>query len=80
MNSFMKFPEMLTRLIQFETKEKINIITNNMIYSVNKSFIVGISPLFFQVIQANPMIKEIYLPISEDIDDFFQGNLKDQKL
>ena len=51
-----------------------------MIYSINKSLIVGVSPLFFQLIQANPMIKEIYLPIDENLDDFFQGKSKDQKL
>ena len=76
----MDFPETILRLDQIESKEKINIITNEMTYTINKSFAAAISPIFFQAIKENPMIQEIYLPINENIKEFFKGKSIDREL
>ena len=76
----MEFSDALSSLIQFDSKEKIDIITNTLVYRINKSFAAAISPLFSQLIKDNPMAKEIYLPIDENLDSFFEGKAIDRKL
>ena len=76
----MDFPETLIRLIEFPTKEIINIISKEVISPISKSLAIVISPLFFQTIQCNPTLKEIYLPINENIEDFFKGKMIDREL
>ena len=80
---FMNLPETLIRLNQYETKERINIIYNNIAYPITKSFAAAISPHFFRSIKANPMLKEIKLPKDLDIfnmNEFFTGKSIDRQL
>ena len=76
----MYFPEAFLRLIQFDSKEKINIISNNMSCPINKSLAIAISPIFSQAIASNPMIKRISLPINENIKEFFKGQSIEKEL
>ena len=77
---FMELTETLIRLIQINTKERIDIIGNNFVYAINKSLAVAISPIFFKIINDNPTVKEIFLPIDEDFEDFFKGKSINKEL
>ena len=76
----MELPESIIRLLQFDTKEKINIVTNKVYYPISKSLAVVISPLFSNIIKTNPTIKAISFPIDERIQDFFKEKSIDRKL
>ena len=71
----MELPEAFARLIQYDSKEKINIVTNRNVYPINKSLGVAISPLFFQAIKENPTLKEVFVPIDENITEFFEKKI-----
>ena len=76
----MELPEAIIQLAQIRTKEKINMISNEMVYPINKAFAGVISPLFYQALEANPTLKEISLPINENIKEFFGGKSIDREL
>jgi len=46
----MEFPESFIRLIDYDAKERINIIAIEIVYPINKSLAIAISPLFSQAI------------------------------
>ena len=76
----MEFPETLFRLSQIDTHEKILIVSDKVFCQINKSLAAAISPDFFQIIKSNPMIKEIYLPINDNINEFFKGRSIDKEI
>ena len=76
----MEFPEAFIRLAQIETNERITITSNKMNCSVSKLLTGAISPIFFQAIKNNPTLKEIHLPINENIKEFFEGKSIDPEL
>ena len=51
-----------------------------MKYPISKSLAGVISPLFYQALDANPMLKEISLLLSENINEFFKGKSIDREL
>ena len=58
----MEFPETFIRLIEFPTKEKINIISKKVSYAINKSLVAVISPFFFPSIKRESWIKRNLSP------------------
>ena len=81
---YMEFPKesdsILSRLIEYDSNEKITIKGLDKKFSINKSCLVAFSPKICLQLHDNPNLKEISVPISGNIEEFFKTGKKDSDL